>query len=139
MKERVECYLVKFFIYFLGLLPKTVIYKFTHFLAMTFFKFEKRRSSLTLKNLALAFPDKSEQEIYELAKKTYTSLSISIAEIIMMFNDRIDIEQMIENKEESLATLRTLIQNNQNGTIFITAHFQTGNFWHNFCQKMDFL
>jgi KDO2-lipid IV(A) lauroyltransferase len=138
MKERVEYYLVKFFIYFLGLLPKTVIYKFTHFLAMTFFKFEKRRSSLTLKNLALAFPDKSEQELYELAKKTYTSLSISIAEIIMMFNDRIDIEQMIENKEESLATLRTLIQNNQNGTIFITAHFSNWELLAQFLPKNGF-
>lgn len=102
---------------------------------MAFFKFEKRRSTLTLKNLALAFPEKSPQERYELAKKSYESLSITLAEIIMMLNEKIDFEKKITNKEDVLAKLNKLTKDKKNGVIFVTAHFSNWELLAQFLPK----
>lgn len=123
MKDAIEYYLIKGLIYLLGVLPKKLIYKITYLIAMVTFKFEKRRSKLTVKNLTLAFPDKNKDEIYSLAKKSYESLSITLAEIIMMFNDRLDIDSMINDKEWILQALEKYTKNKKNGVLIITAHF----------------
>lgn len=123
IKEKIEYAVVKFFVWFLGLLPNKTIYKITYFVAMVFFRLEKRRSTLTIKNLTLAFPDKSKEEIYNLAKKSYESLSMTLAEIILMLNDKIDFDSMVNNKDDFLQKLSLYTKNAKNGIIIITAHF----------------
>jgi len=98
MRNKIEYYIVKIFIWVVGFLPNSVVYKFLKFVAKLFFKYEKRRSTLTKRNLKLAFPEKNDEEIYELAKKAYESISITIAEIILMTNDKLDYEAMTNNK-----------------------------------------
>ena len=70
-----------------------------------------------------AFPQKSEDEIEKLALASYESLSITIAEIILMLNDKLDFDSMINDKEEFLAKLNLYTKDAQNGVIIITAHF----------------
>lgn len=123
IKDKIEYYFIRFLILFLGLFPKKFIYKFTYFITILFFKLEKRRSTLTIKNLTLAFPQKNKDEIYNLAKESYISLSITIAEIIMMFNNQFNIDQMINDKDKILKTLKKYTKDKKNGVIIITAHF----------------
>lgn len=123
MKERIEYYIVNFFVWIIGYFPNVVVYKILKCIGNLFFKYEKRRSTLTKRNLKLAFPEKSDEEIYKLAKKAYESISITIAEIILMFNEKLDYENIINGKEEALKKLEQYTKNAKNGVIIITAHF----------------
>lgn len=123
LRERVEYYTVKFFIFLTSILPKSFVYGFFKSLADIFFKIEKRRREITLKNLKLAFPQKNNKEIKELAIKSYESVSKSIAEIIMLFAGKITPDELIINKKEVLKKVEQYTKNRKNGVIFITAHF----------------
>jgi len=123
MREKFEFYIIKIFIYIISLLSGIAIYKIMKTLARLIFKFEKRRSSLTIKNLTEAFPDKNTEEIAELAKKSYESVAITLSEIILMLNDKLNLDDMIENGEDFLQKLENYTKDSQNGTVIITAHF----------------
>jgi len=123
MKDVIEYYIVKIFVWIVGFLPNKIVYKTLKFIAKLFFKYEKRRSTLTKRNLKLAFPTKSDEEINSIAKKAYESVAITIAEIILMINDKFDYDGMINNKEESLEKLKKYTKDAKNGVIIITAHF----------------
>lgn len=128
MKDIIEYYIVKVFIWVIGFLPNKIVYKTLKIIAKLFFKYEKRRSTLTKRNLKLAFPAKSDEEIDSLAKKAYESVAITIAEIILMINDKLDYENMLNNKEEALKNLKEYTKNAKNGVIVITAHFSNWEF-----------
>ncbi len=123
MRDKLEYYGVKFFIFFIGLFPNSVIYKILKYISKLIFKYEKRRSKLTQINLKSAFPDKSDSEILELSQKAYESVAITLAEIIFMFNNKIDLNDMVDNKEEFLQKLEQYTKGSQNGVVIITAHF----------------
>ncbi|WP_024954293.1 lysophospholipid acyltransferase family protein [Sulfurospirillum arcachonense] len=123
MREKLEYFIVKLFIWLVGLLPNSALYKTMKFIAKLFFKYEKRRSVLTFKNLKAAFPDKNEEEIYRLAIGAYDNIAITMAEIILMLNDKLDFDAMINGKEEFLEKLKEYTKDAKNGVIIITAHF----------------
>lgn len=107
----------------MGFLPATAVRKILRFIGSAFFKYEKRRSTLTKRNLSLAFPKKSEDEIFKLAQKAYESISITVAEIILMINDKFDYDSAVTNEKEALEKLNLYTKNAKNGVIIITAHF----------------
>ncbi len=121
MKDKLEYFGVKSLIYLANMLPQSWIYSFMKFLSRVIFRFEKRRNALTLKNLSLAFPEKDDKEIRKLAIQAYESVAITIAEILFMMNNKLDIDSLIINKEEVIEKLNNL--KHKNGIIFITAHF----------------
>jgi len=123
MREKIEYYIVKLFVWIIGFFPNNTVYKILKLIGYMFFKYEKRRSTLTKRNLKLAFPEKTDEEILLLAQKSYEGISITIAEIILMINDKLNYEDLINNKEESLARLKKYTENAKNGMIIITAHF----------------
>jgi len=123
MKNKIEYYLLKFFVWIVSFLPNSAVYKILKFIAKLCFRFEKRRSSLTQKNLKLAFADLKDEEIVQLAKKSYESLAITIAEIVLMINDKLDIDSMIVNNDEAKELLDRYTKDSKNGVIIITAHF----------------
>ena len=123
MKNIIEYYLVKFCVWIVGFLPNSSVYKFLKFIAKLFFKYEKRRCALTQQNLKLAFPDMHDAEIIALAKKSYESLAITIAEIILMINAKLNLDDMIINKEETLEKLKKYTKDKKTGVVIITAHF----------------
>jgi len=122
-KDKIEYYSVKIFIYLLGLLPKFVLYKILKFIARLFFRLEKRRSKLTLINLKAAYPNKDEEEIKKLALSSYESVATTLAEIILMLQDKINLDDMVENPSEFLQKIERYTKNAKNGTIIITGHF----------------
>jgi KDO2-lipid IV(A) lauroyltransferase len=123
MKEKIEFYIVKFFIWLVGLLPKKFIYKILKIIGKLFFQFEKRRSSLTIKNLTAAFPKKSEEEILKIARNSYKNIAITLAEIVLMFNHKIELDDMVTGKKEFLEKMELYTKDAKNGVVIITAHF----------------
>ncbi len=128
MKEKLEYFIVKTFVWIIGLLPSKFVYATLKFIAKLLFKYEKRRSSLTIKNLELAFPEMNKDDILSLAKKAYESVAITVAEIILMLNDKLDYENLITNKKEALKKLDHYTKDAKNGVIIITAHFSNWEF-----------
>jgi len=128
MRERVEYFIVKVFVWILSCLPNKTIYIILKSLGKLFFKYEKRRSTLTKRNLKLAFPHKTKDEIHELAKKSYENISITIAEIILMINDKLDFDDMINDKNKALKKIEACTKDATNGVIIITAHFSNWEF-----------
>jgi len=122
-KDKVEYYTVKTFVNLFGLLPKSIIYKILKVIAKLFFMFERRRSELTLINLGAAYPDKSKEEIRKLAISSYESVAITLAEIILMLQDKINLDDMVENSQEFLQKMEQYTKDAKNGIIIITAHF----------------
>ena len=135
MREKIEYYIVKIFVWIVGFLPSKIVYKTLKFIAKLFFKYEKRRSTLTKRNLKLAFPEKSSEEIENLAKKAYESIAITIAEIILMINNNLDYEEMMNNKEEALEKLKLYTKDAKNGLIAITAHFSNWEYGAQFLPR----
>jgi len=123
VRDKLEYFSVVVFIFFIGLLPRFMIYRFLKFIAMALFRFEKRRSTLTLTNLRACYPKKSEVEIQKMAIDSYKSVAITLAEIILMLNDKIDLESMVENGDEFLKQIETYTKDAKNGVVIITAHF----------------
>ncbi|NPA74017.1 MAG: lysophospholipid acyltransferase family protein [Epsilonproteobacteria bacterium] len=123
MKDKIEYAFAKILIFLVKFLPNFLVYKIMKLLAKIVFKFEKRRSHLTKINLKAAFKNLSEDKIVKLAQSAYDSLAITVAEIIMMLNDKVDLNQMVTNKDEFLAKIQHYTQNTHNGILLITAHF----------------
>lgn len=135
MRNYCEYYLVKSILLFTKLLPKHLVYAFCKTIARLFFKFNQRRSSLTLKNIHLAYPEKSDEEVLLLAKASYESLALTLAEILLMLNDKITIEEMVENTDEAIAKLSLFTQENLNGTVILTGHFSNWELAAHFLAK----
>ena len=121
LKHKIEYIIVKATLKGFKYMPESFIYGFTNFIALLFFKLEKRHRIITIKNLEIAFPEKSSKDIAKLAEKSYASLSKTIAEIILIYNDRYDINSHIVNHKEVFAKLKDIQKSN--GIVFATAHF----------------
>jgi len=90
---------------------------------MLVFYLDKRRRWLTVKNLTMAYPQKSSEEMMLLSKEVYVELSKTIAEILLMFVDRFDIDKALINLEEAKEKLKHISTSSPQGVIVMTAHF----------------
>jgi KDO2-lipid IV(A) lauroyltransferase len=91
--------------------------------ALLLFRVLKKRRLLTISNLTSAYPKKSKEEIYALAKATFKNIAITAAEITFIINNRKKIDDFFINKDEILEIMSNITKYNKNGIIFITAHF----------------
>ncbi len=135
MREKIEYALVKLFLGLAKIAPKWFIYRFFKILALLIYKVDRKRRLLTIENLSLAYPQKSQEEIETLAKRVYLELSQTVAEILLMFVDRFDIDDAIVNKEEVLAYLDRIKSSSKNGIIAMTAHFSNWELLAHFLAK----
>ena len=105
-------------------LPVSWIYGITDMLARGIYRLDRKRRALTLLNIARAFPQADEAKRQVLAKETYRQLGQTVAEILLMFVDRFDIDEAVMNKAEVLKRLDWLaIRAKDRGVIAVTAHF----------------
>lgn len=123
MREQIEYAFVKLFLWLAKSAPKALIYKIMRYLSTLFYYLDSKRRHLTIANLTLAFPQKTTQEIEVLSKKVYSELSVTIAEILLMFCGKFDIDKAIKNHKQAREKLQHLAQNSPNGIIVVTAHF----------------
>jgi len=135
MREKIEYYAVKSFLIVAKIMPGSIVYALMKALTLMFYRMGKKRRALTISNLTMAFPDKSDQEIRVLAKEVYVELSKTITEILFMFTDRLDIDSMINNLDEAKIQLEHIVQRNEKGVIVVTAHFSNWELAAHFLAK----
>lgn len=123
MRFYIEYSIVKSFLFFTKLLPNGAVYAVCKSLARALFSLDKRRRTLTLKNLHLAFPEKSDDALLDIAQKAYESVAITLAETLLMYNDKLDIDNLIANKEEIEATFHHYFKDESRGKLLLTGHF----------------
>lgn len=123
MRVYLEYYALKSLLFFIKLLPHRVVYGFCNTLALLIFRLDAKRRKLTIANLQLAFPELNENEAIALAKKAYQSIGINVAEILLMFHGRFDINEMVTNRSEALLLLEKNLKDGKNGILLLTAHF----------------
>jgi len=79
-----------------------------------------------------------QQELHDIAKKAYEGIAITVAETLMMFNDKLSIDSLIVNKEEILKTFDYYFKNNSSGTLLITGHFSNWELLAQFLGKSGY-
>lgn len=92
-------------------------------LSFLFFNLFKIRTEVTLKNLAVAFPDKNQSELKSIAKKSYFHFSRLILEIMCfpkMSNS--EMSNLLDCPQEDLQLLKDKYSEGL-GLVFMTAHF----------------
>jgi KDO2-lipid IV(A) lauroyltransferase len=135
MREKIEYSLVKLFLWLAKIAPKSFIYTTMKGLTLLVYHLDKKRRNLTIANLTMAFPEKTPEEITTLSKEVYTELSKTIAEILLMFTGRFDIDRSIKNANEAQKKLQSIAQNCPNGVIVMTAHFSNWELAAHFLAK----
>lgn len=123
MREQIEYRLVKLFLWLTKIVPKSFIYLMMKGLTLVVYHLDKKRRDLTIKNLTMAFPEKTSQEIKQLSKEVYIELSKTISEILFMFVGKFDIDNAIKNQDEIKEKIQNIVENSPNGVILTTAHF----------------
>jgi KDO2-lipid IV(A) lauroyltransferase len=135
MREKIEYAIIKLFLGVSKIAPKLMIYIFIRWLTMIVYYLDKKRRQITIENLRMAFPEKSDREIEELSKEVYRELSKTISEILLMVVDRFDIDEAVVNREEIIAKLQTITQNTPQGIVAMTAHFSNWELLAHFLAK----
>jgi KDO2-lipid IV(A) lauroyltransferase len=92
-------------------------------IGVLFFHALASRRKLSINNLTLAYPLKSEKEIYLLAKNSFKSIARTAAEILLVFNNKKNSDDFFVNKDETLEKIKEITKDNKKGIIFISAHF----------------
>ncbi|KIM09974.1 MAG: hypothetical protein KU29_01625 [Sulfurovum sp. FS06-10] len=133
-----EYYLVKGFLFLTKLLPNRTVYALCKAILKAFFTLDKRRRTLTLKNLHYAYPEKSDDEIFTIAKKAYESVAITLAETLLMYNDKLDIDGAIANRDEILIQFRHYFEDKNRGKLLITGHFSNWELLAHFFGKSGY-
>ena len=122
MKAYVQYLIVKFFLFLTKISPNKLTFFLCSVVTSLLFRFEKRRH-LTLKNLRLVYPDLPKDKIDQLAKEAYNNVSITVAEILLMMTNKLDMNLLVENGEETIKKINHYSLNAPNGIIMLTAHF----------------
>ncbi|MEA2047043.1 MAG: lysophospholipid acyltransferase family protein [Campylobacterota bacterium] len=135
MREKIEYVVVKLFLWLATIAPKSFIYAMMKAVTMLVYHVDKNRRTLTIKNLTMAFPEKTSAEIEELSKEVYRQLSMTISEILFMFIGKLDIEDVIKNHEEAKEKLKEIAEHSPHGVIVMTAHFSNWELAAHFLAK----
>lgn len=135
MREKIEYAFVKLFLWLAKVAPRSFIYATMKALTLLVYHGDKKRRNLTIANLTMAFPTKDPEEIKALSKEVYTELSKTIAEILLMFTERFDIDGSVKNADEAKKKLHDIAQNSPNGVIVMTAHFSNWELAAHFLAK----
>ena len=113
-------YLFLIFYYLVKYTPKSLKKIILNFFTWFLWTFDFVRKKVVLKNLEIAFPEKSEKERIKIAKEFYKKFVFYMASIIEILDVSLDELKQIEVRgEENLLKA----QNSNKPIVFMTAHF----------------
>jgi Kdo2-lipid IVA lauroyltransferase/acyltransferase len=79
-------YIVYVLLYAVSLLPFFIMYAISDFLALLMYHVFKYRKDVVMQNLAIAFPEKSMEELKKIARQFYHNLADTFVEIIKLIS-----------------------------------------------------
>jgi len=121
MRRKLEYAAAWPFIKLLGILPRPISRAFAITLAQTFYVLHARLRRVGMRNLELAFPEKSEAERKRILRGVFTSLGRQLAEVCQLPKytrenvDKVVVYDGLENFEQAYSRGK--------GVLFLTAHF----------------
>jgi Kdo2-lipid IVA lauroyltransferase/acyltransferase len=121
MRRKLEYAAAWPFIKFLGILPRRLARAFAIALAQLFYLLHVRLRRVGMRNLAMAFPEKTEAERARILRGVFTSLGRQLAEVCQFPKytrenvDEVVVYDGVENYERAYARGK--------GVLFVTAHF----------------
>jgi len=134
MRENIEYFAVKFLLWCASWMPKSWIYSTIKAIAIVLYFILPKRRRLVYNNLKNVFPQLSKNELERFSKKVYDNLSQSVAEILLMFVDRFDIDKAIINFDEAIEKINE-ISSHKRGVMLFTAHFSNWELLAHFISK----
>lgn len=136
MREKIEYFIVLSVIKISKFLPKFAVFALLKFFAVILFWVLKSRRKLAINNILAAYKDFDFKKAKSLAKANFISISQTVAEVLLLINDRINLDDVMQNGESAIKKVKELTKNNKNGIIFVTAHFGNWEFLaHYFATK----
>ena len=136
MREKIEYFIVLSVIKISKFLPKFAVFALLKFFAVILFWVLKSRRKLAINNILAAYKDFDFKKAKSLAKANFISISQTVAEVLLLINDRINLDDVMQNGELAVKKVKELTKNNKNGIIFVTAHFGNWEFLaHYFATK----
>lgn len=121
---KIEAWLLAGIFLLLRALPMQLSGGLSSWLFKTFAGFTSRINTAQ-KNLRLAFPDKTEQEIQQLSRETFHSLGLALSELLHMLTVW---EQRDQRLEFSVAQESEEVLGGDRPIVFVTAHTQAWQF-----------
>jgi KDO2-lipid IV(A) lauroyltransferase len=105
------------------ILPERLVYGLFHSIARGMYLLLKSRRKLTLRNMEIAFPEKSDEERKQLAKKSFLNMADSMAFTTFIMSGRISNERLIDCVEaEGWENLEQAASSTKQGILAFTAH-----------------
>ena len=138
LTTKAEYLVVKSLLGVTALMPRSWVYGMMRGVSWLFYRLIPRRRRITYDNLRYAFPEEPGEAIASLTRQVYQELSVTVADILLMLNGRLETDSMVENYDEALAKLRELQEKYHNGIIFMGAHFSNWELPPLFASKHGF-
>lgn len=140
LKEKIEYWIVLFFIKLVKILPENFTFNTLNISGKIVYLLMTKRRKLAIKNLSLAFKEKDEKEIKLLAKANFLSIARTLAEILLIASKKRTLEDFIEDEDGSLKQYldATKDEKNNQGVVFITAHFGNWEILANYFAQKGF-
>ncbi len=104
-------------------MPRGLIYKLSGSMVMWYYHNKRDRTELLHKNISKAYPNWSSNEVKKASIASYMELSKLIAEVILMYQNRLDLEKIATDNREAIDKLRELDRSSPNGIVCVTAHY----------------
>ena len=114
---------VKSLLGFAAVAPRSWIYGVMRAISLLFYRLSKKRRMITIDNLAHAFPELSREDAQKLSRDVYIELSVTVSDILLMLAGRLEIDDMVINRDEALEEFARLKEEGINGVIFLAAHY----------------
>jgi KDO2-lipid IV(A) lauroyltransferase len=133
IRNHLEYILVKVLLSVCRILPENAVYALFKGLSLLLYALLVPRRKLALRNLEIAFPEKSRRERGRLARNSFVNLSESIAFNALLMTGRIDNERLLSCVEvEDEERLRAAAEWAKQGLLVFSAHIGNWELMPNF-------
>jgi KDO2-lipid IV(A) lauroyltransferase len=123
MRKKIDYYFIRLFLGMGSVLPERLIYLLSTGLLKLYYALKPKRIALMHSNIQKAFPRLSGEEVIEFGKEVYQEVAKTMAELVLIYADRLDIDKVVVNQHEAVQKLKAIDQKAANGVIYIMAHY----------------
>ncbi len=138
MRKKIDYALIRSFLMIGKILPQKWIYTWSLGLFKLYYKLKPKRVDIMHANIKRGFPDLTEEALESFGKEIYEETAKTTAELVLLYHDRLDIDAVVINREETLQKLKALNRDTSNGIIYIMAHYGNWELLGHFMAKNGF-